>query len=79
MNLKDLEGYGYNPVGNWTKKEPTPDNSLEDFRRETAARVMCVLLGQTDITTYIEKDVCERITDRAIYFTDKLIEKLNKK
>lgn len=50
---------------------------LKDFRRETAARVMCVLVGQTDITRLIEKDVCERITDRAIYFTDKLIEKLN--
>ena len=79
MKLKDLVGYGYNPVGNWTKKEPTHDNSLEDFRRETAARVMCVLVGQTDITTSIKKDVCERIMDRAICFTDKLIEKLNQK
>lgn len=75
MRLKDLEGYSY-PV-NWTKKEPV--NPLEDFRRETAARVMCVLIGQTDITRHIEKDVCERITDRAIYFTDELIKKLNKK
>lgn len=75
MKLKDLEGYSHNPV-NWTKKEPT-NNPLEDFRRETAAKVMCVLVGQTDITQLIEKDVCERITDRAIYFTDKLIEKLN--
>ena len=77
MKLKDLEGYSYNPVANWTKKESTPNNSLEDFRRKTAARVMCVLVGQTDITRLIEKDVCERITDRAIYFTDELIKKLN--
>lgn len=76
MKIKDLEGYSYNPV-NWTKKEPV--NPLEDYRRETAARVMCVLVGQTDITRPIGKDVCERITDRAIYFTDKLIEKLNQK
>ena len=76
MKLKDLEGYSYNPV-NWTKKEPV--NPLEDFRRETAAKVMCVLIGQTDITRLIEKDVCERITDRAIYFTDELIKKLNQK
>lgn len=78
MKLKDLEGYSYNPV-NWTKKEPAPNNSLEDFRRETAARVMCVLIEQTDINTLIKKYVCERITDRAIYFTDNLIEKLNQK
>ena len=77
MKLKDFGEY--KPIANWTKKEPASDISLEDYRRETAARVMCVLVGQTDITTYIEKDVCERITDRAIYFTDKLIEKLNKK
>ena len=77
MKLKDLEGYSYNPVANWTKKEPV--NPLEDFRRETAAKVMCVLIGQTDITRLIEKDVCERITDRAIYFTDELIKKLNQK
>lgn len=76
MKKKYLEEYSYNPV-NWTKKEPAPNNPLEDFRHETAARVMCVLVGQTDITQLIEKDVCERITDRAIYFTDKLIEKLN--
>lgn len=79
MKLKDLEEYSNNPVGNWTKKEPASDISLEDYRRETAARVMCVLVGQTDITRLIEKDVCERITDRAIYLTDKLIEKLNLK
>lgn len=75
MKLKDYEGYSYNPV-NWTKKEPV--NPMEDFRRETAARVMCVLIGQTDINTLIKKDVCERITDRALYFTDELIKKLNK-
>ena len=75
--IENLEEYSYNPVVNWTKKEPTPVNPMEDFRRETAARVMCVLVGQTDITRLIEKDVCERITDRAIYFTDELIKKLN--
>lgn len=75
MKLKDLEGYSYNPVGNWTKKEPV--NPMEDFRRETAARVMCVLIGQTDINTLMEKDVCERIMDRTLYFTDELIKKLN--
>lgn len=77
MKKKVLEEYSYNPVVNWTKKEPMPNNSLEDFRRETASRVMCVLVGQTNITRLIEKDVCERITDRAIYFADELIKKLN--
>lgn len=77
MKKKYLEEYSYNPVINWTKKEPAQNNPLEDFRRETAARVICVLVGQTDITRLIEKDVCERITGRAIYFTDELIKKLN--
>ena len=76
MKLDDFKEY--KPNDKWTEM-PTPNNSLEDFRRETAARVMCILVGQTDITRLIEKDVCERITDRAIYFTDELIKKLNQK
>ena len=39
--IKNLEEYSYNPVVNWTKKEPTPVNPMEDFRRETAARDVC--------------------------------------